>query len=53
MHTPTLDAPTMCDDHDHDAPATATDADARHGVTRTQAEDAVRTLLRWAGDDPA
>jgi GTP cyclohydrolase I len=53
MHTPTLDAPTMCDDHDHDAPATATDADARHGVTRTQAEDAVRILLRWAGDDPA
>ena len=26
--------------------------DARHGVSRAQAEDAVRTLLRWAGDDP-
>ncbi|OZB48984.1 MAG: GTP cyclohydrolase I FolE, partial [Thiomonas sp. 14-66-4] len=22
-------------------------------VTREQAEDAIRTLLRWAGDDPA
>jgi GTP cyclohydrolase IA len=27
--------------------------DARHGVSRAQAEDAVRLLLRWAGDDPA
>ena len=27
--------------------------DIRHAVTRQQAEDAVRTLLRWAGDDPA
>ncbi len=26
--------------------------DARHGVSRTQAEDAIRILLRWAGDDP-
>ena len=26
--------------------------DARHGVSRADAEDAVRTLLRWAGDDP-
>jgi GTP cyclohydrolase I len=25
----------------------------RNGVGRHQAEDAVRTLLRWAGDDPA
>lgn len=46
----------MCSaDHD-DAPSTASDAaptgDARHGVTRSQAEDAVRVLLRWAGDDP-
>ena len=24
-----------------------------HGVPRAQAEEAVRTLLRWAGDDPA
>lgn len=24
----------------------------RHGVARAQAEEAVRTLLRWAGDDP-
>ncbi|QNN45314.1 GTP cyclohydrolase I FolE [Thermomonas brevis] len=27
--------------------------DVRHDVTRQQAEDAVRTLLKWAGDDPA
>ena len=27
--------------------------DSRNDVTRQQAEDAVRTLLRWAGDDPA
>ena len=27
--------------------------DARNGVPRAQAEDAVRTLLRWAGEDPA
>lgn len=27
--------------------------DARNGVPRAQAEEAVRTLLRWAGDDPA
>ncbi len=27
--------------------------DVRHDVSRQQAEDAVRTLLRWAGDDPA
>ena len=27
--------------------------DSRHEVTRQQAEDAVRTLLRWSGDDPA
>jgi GTP cyclohydrolase IA len=26
---------------------------ARNGVGREQAEDAVRTLLRWAGEDPA
>lgn len=26
--------------------------DSRHDVTRQQAEDAVRTLLRWAGDNP-
>ena len=26
--------------------------DSRNEVTRQQAEDAVRTLLRWAGDDP-
>lgn len=29
------------------------DAGADHGVSREQAEDAVRTLLRWAGEDPA
>ena len=27
--------------------------DDPHGVTRDQAEEDVRTLLRWAGDDPA
>jgi GTP cyclohydrolase I len=50
----------MCSaDHDdtpHDAATPANDAqpaaDQRHGVTRTQAEDAVRILLRWSGDDP-
>jgi GTP cyclohydrolase I len=26
--------------------------DERNGIGRTQAEEAVRTLLRWAGDDP-
>ena len=28
-------------------------ADSRNDVSRQQAEDAVRTLLKWAGDDPA
>jgi GTP cyclohydrolase IA len=32
--------------------AASSNADERHGVSRTQAEDAVRILLRWAGDDP-
>ena len=27
--------------------------DIRNQITRAQAEDAVRTLLQWAGDDPA
>ncbi len=27
--------------------------DQRHGVARADAEAAVRTLLRWAGDDPS
>jgi len=27
--------------------------DERHGITRTDAEAAVRVLLRWAGEDPA
>ena len=26
--------------------------DVRNQVSRAQAEDAVRTLLRWSGDDP-
>jgi len=26
--------------------------DQRHGITRTDAEAAVRTLLQWAGEDP-
>lgn len=29
------------------------DPDARHGVSRDDAESAVRTLLRWAGEDPS
>ena len=29
------------------------DKDEAGGVTRAQAEDAVRVLLRWSGDDPA
>lgn len=29
------------------------DNDMRNGVPRAQAEEAVRTLLRWAGDDPS
>ena len=29
------------------------DKDEAGGVTREQAEDAVRVLLRWSGDDPA
>jgi len=31
----------------------SSDSDARHGVSRDDAESAVRTLLRWAGEDPA
>ena len=34
----------MSDDNNRD--------DSRHDVTRQQAEDAVRTLLKWSGDDP-
>src|SRR5688572_7997451 len=34
-------------------PPVSTSDDARNGVPRAQAEDAVRTLLRWAGEDPA
>jgi len=44
------DAPHDATSHAHDAPLAN---DQRHGVTRTQAEDAVRVLLRWSGDDPA
>ena len=33
----------------HDAPD---DDGRRHGVSRADAESAVRTLLRWAGEDP-
>ena len=44
----------MCsaDDHDDAHDATPPADDARHGISRAQAEDAVRILLRWAGDDP-
>ncbi|KLI99300.1 GTP cyclohydrolase I FolE [Luteimonas sp. FCS-9] len=31
----------------------ASQDDARHGIPRAEAEAAVRTLLRWAGEDPA
>jgi len=56
-----------CDAHGHhddahaNADADGADADGasaaalaaeRHGVSRQDAENAVRTLLRWAGDDP-
>jgi len=34
-------------------PETSGPADPRDDVTRAQAEDAVRVLLRWAGEDPA
>ena len=40
------------DAHDHPAQAALSGGDERHGVSRAQAEDAVRLLLRWAGDDP-
>ncbi|MES2672313.1 MAG: GTP cyclohydrolase I FolE [Pseudomonadota bacterium] len=44
------------DDASSDAATPIPDAppadDLRHGVSRTQAEDAVRVLLRWSGDDP-
>jgi GTP cyclohydrolase IA len=43
------DMPRDAAAHAHDAPPAA---DQRHGITRTQAEDAVRILLRWSGDDP-
>ncbi len=48
--------PADHDDASHDAATPVPDAppadDHRHGVSRTQAEDAVRVLLRWSGDDP-
>jgi GTP cyclohydrolase I len=34
------------------SPATAETVSAKNRPTREEAEDAVRTLLRWAGDDP-
>jgi GTP cyclohydrolase IA len=46
----------MCahDSHDesHDGQPQDAAANERHGVSRVQAEEAVRVLLRWAGDDP-
>lgn len=35
------------------APDKKTPMDERNGIGRMQAEEAVRTLLRWAGDDPS
>src|SRR3546814_456281 len=37
----------------HGSEAMADTDEQRNGVGRRQAEDAVRTLRRWAGDDPA
>ncbi|MCW5582218.1 MAG: GTP cyclohydrolase I, partial [Luteimonas sp.] len=34
-------------------PPVSNQDDTRNGVPRAQAEDAVRTLLRWAGEDPS
>ena len=34
-------------------PSTAPTAPAADGVSREAAEEAIRTLLRWAGEDPA
>ena len=43
----------MCSDDAHDENDRAGSAeDTRQGVSRAQAEDAIRTLLRWARDDP-
>lgn len=43
----------MCSDDAHDENHRAGSAeDTRQGVSRAQAEDAIRILLRWAGDDP-
>jgi GTP cyclohydrolase I len=39
-------------DHPHDF-AGAPMSDSRNDVSRDEAETAVRTLLRWAGEDPA
>ena len=48
--------PAEHDDASHDAAPHADAAqpadDHRNGVARSQAEDAVRVLLRWSGDDP-
>jgi GTP cyclohydrolase IA len=54
MSAPSFETPAMCsaDAHD-DAQAPAATGDERNGVTRAQAEDAIRVLLRWSGDDPA
>jgi len=37
----------------HDGMNASDENDSRHGVPRAEAEAAVRTLLRWAGEDPA
>jgi GTP cyclohydrolase IA len=38
----------MADFHDHDAPGTS-----GKGSVPNEVQDAIRTLIRWAGDDPA
>jgi GTP cyclohydrolase IA len=42
----------MTDKHDLPSLAARTDTDAARAISRREAEQAVRTLLLWAGDDP-
>ena len=37
---------------DHGIPDESSAGDSRNDVSRVQAEEAVRTLLRWSGEDP-
>jgi GTP cyclohydrolase IA len=42
----------MTDKHDLPSLSARTDSDAARAISRREAEEAVRTLLLWAGDDP-